>query len=171
MRSTRRVAVRPLGQIKGVVLLARGMLGRDVERGEVVEIVFDMRPFGDDKAHLAKDRDDLVDGLADRVNAPLAGKRHRQGDVGVLGGEPLFERLPAEPRPRLGERRRDPVLGGVQFGAGAAPRLRIEDPEFPHRQGQAAPPAQHLDPGLLQRFGRCRSSDFGQDPGALRMEL
>ncbi len=130
-------AVGALGQVEGVVLLPRRMLGRDVERGEIVEILFDMRPLGDDKAHLAKDRDDLVDGLADRMDAALAGKRHRQGHVGALGGEPLFERRPAEPLRRFGERRGDPVLGGVQFGAGAPPRVRDRAPPAPASQGSS----------------------------------
>ena len=34
-------------QIEGVVHLARRMLGRDVEGGEVVEVVLDVRPLGD----------------------------------------------------------------------------------------------------------------------------
>ena len=85
-------AVGALGQIEGVVLLARRVLGRDVERGEIVEILLDMRPLGDDKPHLAKDRDDLVDGLADRMDAALLGERHRQRDVGALGGEPRVQR-------------------------------------------------------------------------------
>ncbi len=146
-------AVGAFGQVKGVVLLAGGMLGRDVECCKVVEILFDMRPLGDDEPHLAKNRDDLVDRLADRMDAPFAGKRHRQRDIGALGREPLGERRPAEPLRSLGECRGDPLLGGVQFAPGAAPRLRIEGPELPHRQGQAAAPAQDLDPDLLQRLG------------------
>ena len=73
VRSTSRVPSGRSRQVEGVVLLAGRVLGRDVEGGEVVEIVLDMRPFGDRKAHLAKDRDDLVDRLADRVDA--AGRR------------------------------------------------------------------------------------------------
>src|ERR1041384_411466 len=48
-------AVRPLRKIKGVVLLPRRMLGRDVERREVVKILLDMRSLGEDEPHLPKD--------------------------------------------------------------------------------------------------------------------
>ena len=58
--------------IEGVVHLPRRMLGRDVEGGEVVEVVLDVRPLGDAEAHLAEDGDDLVDGLADGMEAALA---------------------------------------------------------------------------------------------------
>ena len=63
-------AVRPLRQVERVVLLSRRVLGRNVEGGKVVEIFLDMRPLGERETHLAKDRDDFVDRLADRVDAP-----------------------------------------------------------------------------------------------------
>ena len=62
-------------QVEGVHLLPRRMLGRDVERAEVGPVVLDVRPLRDGEAHLAEDRDDLVDRLADRVDAPLARRR------------------------------------------------------------------------------------------------
>ena len=73
------------------------MLGRNVERGEIVEIVLDMRPFRDGEAHLAEDRDQLIDSLADRMNAAIDIGFHRpnsnrKGDVDTLFLEPLIER-------------------------------------------------------------------------------
>src|SRR6516164_5590222 len=80
-------AVGALAQIKRVLLLARGMLGRNVERSEVVKIVLDMRAFGDAEAHLAEDRHQLVDRLADGMDAAFRLGTHRQGDVDALAGE------------------------------------------------------------------------------------
>ena len=47
-------AVRLLAEIKGVVLLPRRMLGRNVERREIVEIILDMRAFGHGKSEIAE---------------------------------------------------------------------------------------------------------------------
>jgi hypothetical protein len=65
---------------EGVVHLARRMADGEVERGEIVVVGLDIRPFGDGKAHVAEDRGDLVDDLADRVDAAALGRRltHRQ---------------------------------------------------------------------------------------------
>ena len=51
------------------MILPRGMLGRDVERGEIVEVGLDVGAFGDREAHIGEDLGDLVDHLADRVDA------------------------------------------------------------------------------------------------------
>ena len=74
-------------EIEGVVLLPRGVLGRDVELGEVEVVGLDVRPFGDGEAHVGEDLDDLVEHLADGMDA-AAGERaepHGQRDVGLLG--------------------------------------------------------------------------------------
>ena len=156
-------AVRPLGKIERVVLLARRVLEGDVKRGEIVEILLDMRAFGDRETHFAKDRHDLVDRLADRMKPPCGGEGHREGRIGALTGEPLFERGPPEPRGGLAERRRDAVLGGVQRGAGAPALFRLERAQFAHRQGERPTPSEHPDTQLLQRFrGRC-GGDLGKD--------
>ena len=55
-------------QIERVVFLARRVVGRNIQGREIVPIVFDVGAFGDGEAHLAKNRDDFVDGLADRMH-------------------------------------------------------------------------------------------------------
>ena len=42
-------------QIEGVVVLPRRMLGRDVERGEIVEVGLDVGALGDREAHIGED--------------------------------------------------------------------------------------------------------------------
>jgi hypothetical protein len=69
------------------------MLFGNVEGGEVVEVVLDMRTFRHREAHVGEDRRQLVHDLADRMDAagllrPLA---HRQGDVDALGGQPALQ--------------------------------------------------------------------------------
>ena len=102
-------------EIEGVVLLARGMLGRDVELGEVVVVGLDVRPFGDGEAHVAEDLDHLVEHLADGVNAPVlqGPEPHGQRDVGLLAGEAGGERaalqLGLAAFQRLADARLEPV--------------------------------------------------------------
>ena len=74
-----------------VVHLARRMADREIRGREVVVVGLDVRPFGDRKAHVGEDRGELVDHLADRMDAAgLSGAgAHRQGDVDGLGVEPL----------------------------------------------------------------------------------
>ena len=60
-----------------VLHVARWMLGREVEGGEDVPVVFDLRSFGHCEAEPAKDVDDLIFDDGDRV--PAAYGRRRGG--------------------------------------------------------------------------------------------
>ncbi len=68
------------------MLLARGMLRRHVELGEVQIIRLDVGPFGDRKPHVAENLDALLEHLGDRVDAPLRERTGPNGqrDVGAL---------------------------------------------------------------------------------------
>ena len=66
---------------EGVVHLARRMARREVQRGEIVVVGLDVRPFGDREAHVGEDRGDLVDHLADRVDA-AASRAPSRGPAG-----------------------------------------------------------------------------------------
>ena len=79
VRSSSGVPSCSASQIEGVVHLPRRMLGRDVERVEVVQVVLDVRALGDGEAHVAEDRDDLLDGLADRMDAALGARPRPAG--------------------------------------------------------------------------------------------
>ena len=86
-------------EVEGVEHLPGGVLGRDVERLEIVPVVLDVRAFGDREAHVGEDRHDLLGGLADRVDPPLLPLARRQGDVDPLRLELGVERrLPASTR-------------------------------------------------------------------------
>src|SRR4029450_11648847 len=84
----------PLSQIERVVVLPRRMLGRDVERGEIVEIGLDVWPLGDRESHIGEDLGDLVGHLAHRMDAPLGERAltHGKRDVGALDRQLLAER-------------------------------------------------------------------------------
>ena len=153
-------AVRPLRQVEGVVLLSRRVLGRDVEGGKVVEIFLDMRPLGERETHLAEDRDDLVDCLTDRMDAPCTGERHRERNVGALGGEPLFEYGAAESRRRLCKCVVDPVLDDIQRCADLPPLFGFEPGELSHRQGQRPAATENLDADCFERLRGGRGRDF-----------
>jgi hypothetical protein len=75
----------------------------------------DVRPFGDGEAEVAEDRRDLVDDLADRMNAAALGRRlpHRQGDVDFLGGQTRGNRRILQLRLAGGQRFRDAILQAV----------------------------------------------------------
>ena len=157
VRSTWRLPSRRSRQIEGVLLLPRRMLGRDVERGEIVEIVLDVGPFGDGEAHLAEDRDELVDGLADRMDAALGLGPHRQRDVDPLAGEP---------RARAPRRRAAPAaassaasissLSTLSARAALAARLGRERAQALHQLGDAALLAEGGDAHLLERVAARR---------------
>ena len=97
----RRSSARAVGlrvKIERVVLLARGMLGRNVELGEVEVVGLDVGTFGDREAHVGEDLDAFVEHLADRVDAPLRERTepHRQRHVGALVRQPR-RRAPRSP--------------------------------------------------------------------------
>ena len=90
-----------------VVHLARRMAGREVELGEIVVVALDVRPFGDREAHVGEDRGQLVEHLADRMDA--AGVDRRRGaPAGVTSSasrfEPRLERQRLQRRAARGER-------------------------------------------------------------------
>ena len=58
-------------QIESVMFLARRMLFGDVQRGEVVMVGFDIRPLGNGKSHLGKDRHDLFNRSRQRMKPCL----------------------------------------------------------------------------------------------------
>ena len=71
------------------------------------------------------------------------GRRHRQGHVGALAGQPLGQRGAAEPLAGLGERGGDPVLAAAFSAAPASRRsLGRQRAEAAHRRGDRAAAAE-----------------------------
>ncbi len=69
VRSTWRAAVRLRRDIESVLHLARRMVGRDVQLGEIVIVIFHVRAFGDGKAQVGEDGGDFVQHLGDGMHA------------------------------------------------------------------------------------------------------
>src|SRR5205807_7157524 len=77
----------PIGEIERVVQRPRRMIGRDVERFEVVEVVFDFRAGGDLEAGAAEQRLDTQPRLGDWVQSPVFLSAPRQRDVYATRGK------------------------------------------------------------------------------------
>ena len=153
------VALPPLAlHVEGVVLLPGGVLGRDVELGEVEVVGLDVGPLGDGEAHVAEDLDDLVEHLAHRMDAPILQRpgAHRQRDVGLLGGEAGRERAALQ-------------IGLAAFQRVADARLEAVDglPEGLALVSRAACPARHQlrDAALLAERGDAHALDRGEVAG------
>ena len=84
-----------VGEVEGVLLVARGVVGGGVERVEAVPFVVDVRAVGEREAHAAEDLHGAVEQLRDRVQAARrdgarAGQAQVEAGKGVgfvLGGE------------------------------------------------------------------------------------
>ncbi|MNQ71462.1 hypothetical protein D3C85_861300 [compost metagenome] len=72
-------------QEEGVVHFPRRVLRREVQGGEVMEVVLDVRALGHSEAHLGEDGDHLIHDLHGRVHPALAARTAGQGQVDALG--------------------------------------------------------------------------------------
>ena len=84
------------GDIERVVHLPRGMIGGDVELGEIVVVEFDVRPFGDREPQIGEDRRHFVQHLAHRMDGALWLRTHGQGHVDAFGRETRVKKLGVE---------------------------------------------------------------------------
>ena len=126
--------------VEGVLEAARGMVGRGVERGEVVVVELDLGPGRDAVAEADEDLDDLGDDLVDEVHVARGATAAGQRDVDGLGGDAPLE------------------LGGREQPR-AAPRAR---PRAPSRTSFATLP--DLGPLLGRRAARARARTPVSDP-------
>ena len=96
----RRRPVASRRQIERVVVGARRMVRRNVQRAEIVPVALDIRALGDRAAHGAEDRGDLLHGAADRMDqAGLArARRQRWVDAARRRCAPRARRFPARAR-------------------------------------------------------------------------
>ena len=115
------------------MILPRRMLGRNVERGEIVEVGLDVGALGDREAQIGEDLADLVHHLTHGMDAPFLERAfaHRQSDVGALGCEPLGKRRRRERAALCLQRLTDSVLEPIDGLAvvSCAPRAAMR-PSF-----------------------------------------
>ena len=145
--------------------VARGMVFREIELGEVIVFGLDIRPLGNAKAHIGKDRGQFIDHLGDRMDAPGLERRlaHRQRDVDAFGIEPRLERQGLERFATRHERRIDAIFQPVDqrtFGLALLRRQRAKSFQQ-GRNGAVLAQRRHA-----HRFERCfvaGGGDFGED--------
>ena len=90
-----------VGKIERVVHRPRRMIGGDVERFEVVEVVFDLGTGGDVEAGLAEQLLDAQPHLGDRMQSATRLAAARQRDVDAFLRELRGDRAPARAPARL----------------------------------------------------------------------
>ena len=126
-------------QVERVLHVARRMLGRHVERFEVVVVVLELGPFDDEEAEAGEDRFDALAQQAQRMTVADGRCPARQRDVDrAPGGTGLRCGLDA-----LTEDAFDVLLGGVGELAETGPFLGGRGPEgFEQRRDEPALPRQ-----------------------------
>ena len=128
-----------------------GMVGREVERGEIVPVVLDLRPGRDREAEIGENLGQLVHHLADRVDAALGDRRDRQGHVEPLGRQPLLQRRAFQRRLARGERLGHRLAQAVDARPLALPLLRRHPAKRLQQAGHRALLAERGDALRLQR--------------------
>ena len=145
--------------------VARRMVFREIQFGEVVVVGLDVRPFGDGKAHVGEDRGQFVGHLGDRMDAADLGRRlaHRQGDVDALGVEAGFERRVFERLAARGERCVDAILQPVDQRPLGLALFRWQRAERLQERGEGAVLAKRRDTRRFERRVVAGGGDIGEN--------
>jgi hypothetical protein len=160
-----------IGEIERIVHRPRRMIRGDVERLEVVPVVFDLRAVGDCEPGIAEDLLDAPARARDRMQAAkrlaTAGQRHIDGIARELRREFLgFERR----APRV-ERLRERVLRFVDLRAGGATRFRIHRAQRLEQRGDLALLAEQPHADLLEILDARGLGDFAADGVGERLQV
>ncbi len=150
------------GHEERVMFLPRRMFGRNVQRIEIEPVAFDLRPFGDGKAHVGENDGDFLGHLTDRVDRALTARTARQGDIQPFGAQPLVQRRIGQPELPRTQGRVDFILQQVQRHPRRLPRLGRHLAQFAHLQADLALFAQGGDAQILQRRLVGGPGDAGQ---------
>ena len=145
--------------------VARRMVFREIQLGEIVVVGLDVRPFGDGEAHVGEDRGQFVGHLRDRMDAADLGRRfaHRQGDVDALGVEAGFQRRVLERLAAGGERRVDAILQPVDQRPLGLALFRRQRAERLQQRGEGAALAQRRDAHCFERRVVAGGGDIGEN--------
>ena len=145
------------------MLLPGGMFLGNVQRGEIVIVGFDVRPLGDGKSHLGKNRDDLFDGARQRMQPCFCLGTRRQADIDRLGGKPRIQRGAGQGGLTGLDGGRYAVLHLVQRLAGDLALFRVHAAELAHHQRDAAFLAKRVDAHGFKGVGGVGGLDRAQD--------
>ena len=165
MRSTRpdlvpgAVSGSVAGDEQRVLHLPRGVVGRDVERVEVVPLGLDLGPLGDLVAHRDEHVGQPVGDHRDRVpgarRRPVVGQR----DVDPLGDQDLLVTVPLEFLLAGGQGVPDARDGGADAAPGVGLGLRRKRADLGPRRRQRRPVARVRQPGRLELVQVARGGD------------
>jgi hypothetical protein len=147
---------------QGVLHLAGRVVGRDVERVEVVPLGLDLGPLGDLVPHRDEHVRQLVGDHRDRVPGAGRGPVGRQGDVDPLGDQDLLVALALELRLALLDRGGDAADGGADPAARVGPGLRRQRADLGPGQGQRRLVARVREARLLELVQVLGRVDGGQ---------
>jgi len=135
---------------------------RDVERGEIVPVVLDLRACGDGEAHVRKDFRQFVHHLADRVDRPARRLGRGQRQVHGFGGKAGIQRGAFQRTLALCQGIGNPFTQGVDQRAGALPFFGGHPAQCLEQGRDRTLLAQKFDPQSLQRAQILRGGDTRQ---------
>ena len=149
-------------EVEGVLHRPGGMVGRDVERFEVVMVVLDLGTFHDVEADGAEEGFDAPAGQGQGVQPARGLTAPRQRHVDALLRQPGFGQMRADRLAACFER---VAKGGRRFvdapaGLGPLGRGKLADPL--HLRLQTPLPAEVADPHRIDLLQRVRSRGPGQ---------
>jgi hypothetical protein len=128
------------------------MMRREIERLEVVPVVFDLRPLDALVAQSRKDGGDALERAGDRMETAASAITPRQGDVDPLGGESALEFGLFQRRLARSERLRQRSLDAVDFRATALALFRRQTAQCLERRGDDAVLAKQANAQGLERL-------------------
>ncbi|MNG01439.1 hypothetical protein D3C84_844200 [compost metagenome] len=137
-------------EIEGVVHCPGRVVAGNVERFEVVVVVFDLRAFGDAVADVGEELLDALQGAGDRMQTTGGLATARQGHINALGGQTGAEFGFFEGRLARVEHLGDAFLGVVDQRANFWPLFGRQVAQGLHHLGQFAFLAKELNPDLFQ---------------------
>ena len=147
---------------EGVVHFPRRVLGREVESGEVVEVVLNVRPFRHGEAEFGEDGDHLVHHLQGRMDVALAAGRGRKRQVELFRRKARVELGGLQRGAAGGQRRLHRVAQGVELGAFGAALIGAHAPQRLEQEGDGPLFAEGGDAHHLERCDVRRGGDVGQ---------
>ena len=150
---------------------ARRMRLGNVERGEIVPVVLDLRTTRHGKTHVGEDFGQFVHNLADRVDRAAGKFRRGEREIDRLGGKARFEYGAFERGLALCQRCGDSLTRGVDFRAFALPLVRRHAAQRFEQRAYPSLLAEGGDADRLHRIGRGRGGNGAERFGLLLIEL
>ncbi len=151
-----------IAEVEGVVHGARRVVRREVQRLEVVPVVFDFRAFGQLVTQAAEDLGDALQGARYRVQATALAMTARQGDIDAFSGQACVQRSVFQQRLALSQGRGHRITRDVDRLTRRLALVGRQGAKLLEVGGDAAALAQQRNTQVFQRFRALRRSHIGQ---------